>query len=135
MEIDAAIRQRSGRPCCCASERIALEPVVQRIHEDDEQQRCEWVALAQAALDVEGMRQAIGRAHAGREAGEAVSDEVDEGRWHAQAMQGARQHVCLHRVIGLLDVVEERVELIACPLGSTPTHPAAHRCTWWWCRR
>ena len=91
-----AVRQRHAQAVLQASERIALQPVVQRVHEDDEEQRCERVALSQTALDVERVRQAIGRAHAGREAGEAVDHEVDEVQRHAQAMQSAPEHAHLH---------------------------------------
>ena len=84
---------------------------MQRIHEDDEEQRSERAALTQAALHVEVTRHAVCSAHARRQPSEAVRHEVDERVGHAQTVHGAHQHVSLHGVVGLRDVVEERVQL------------------------
>ena len=116
------------QPMSFLGEWIALQPLVQRIHEDDEEQRSEWVALSQAALHIERLRHAECCANARGEACEAVRDEFDKGMWHAQAMHGADQHLGLHRVVCLLDVVEERVQL-SLVRGSSPTHRVARRWT------
>ena len=97
-------------------EGVALQPVVQRVHEQHEEQRSEGVALPETPLHSEGSRQAIGRSHARRQTCETVSDEHNERFRELQASQRALQHLGLHAVVGLHDVVEQRVQLT--PAGA-----------------
>lgn len=73
-----------------ACERVALQPVVQSVHEHDEKQRGKRVTLTQTALHLEWFRDAIGSAHARREAAEAVRDELDKA--------GGMRSLCMARV-------------------------------------
>ena len=62
-------------------ERVRVEAVVQRIHEQHKQQRSEWIALTQTATHRKARRVAVDGAHARLEPREAVLDEKSESRW------------------------------------------------------
>ncbi len=115
-----AAAQRHHKPVPLASERVALEALVQRIHENDEQQRGERVTLAQAATDRERPRESKRCADARRESCQAVLNQRDKGSRHAQSVHRAHQDSCLHGVVGLFDVVEECVQLVLASLAPVP---------------
>ena len=60
---------------------IGLESVVQGVHQNDEQQRCEWVALTKAALESDGesTSEAVDGSNARSQTRQTINDEANKG--------------------------------------------------------
>src|SRR5680860_1416047 len=117
----AATLQLDHKPMLLASEWVALQPLVQRIHEDNEEQRSEWVPLAHAAEDCEVASEPKSRSNARGQSCEAVCDQGNKSSRHAMTVHRAHKHRGLHGVIRLFDVVEECVELMFAFAAPVPS--------------
>jgi hypothetical protein len=83
---------------------------VKDIEEEDVQQGCERVPLADRCADIKGVSQAMRSDHGATGAHQARADVLDRGGREAVPVEGSADRVKLYRVVRLLHIIAHNVE-------------------------
>ena len=84
---------------------VSVKAAVKDVKEEDVQQRCEWVSLADRRADVKRVSQAVGSNDSAPGTHQARSDVIyREGR-EAVPVEGRADRVKLNRVVSLLYII------------------------------
>jgi hypothetical protein len=84
---------------------VSVKAAVKDVKEEDVQQRCEWVSLADRRADVKRVSQAVGSNDSAPGTHQARADVIyREGR-EAVPVEGRADRVKLNRVVSLLYII------------------------------